>query len=98
MNNIKTASLEELRAMKERGEIVPSRPDAQTVHLPAGFWEDAEVKAPTPKHPVNLRVDADILEFFKEGGRGYQTRMHSVLRSYVDSRKHHRSRPQGKGQ
>ena len=90
MSNIKTASLEELRAMKERGEINSPRSDANPVDLPDDFWDNAEIKAPAPKQPVNLRVDADILEFFKEGGRGYQTRIHSVLRSYVDAQNKHR--------
>ncbi len=91
MRNIKVASLKELRAMKERGRISPPRPDAEPVDLPAGFWDGAEVRAPVPKQPVNLRVDADILEFFRKDGRGYQTCIHSVLRSYVDARKRPRS-------
>ena len=91
MQNIKVASLEELRAMKERGKITPPRPDAKPVDLPADFWDSAEVRTPVPKQPVNLRVDADILEFFREGGRGYQTRIHSVLRSYVDARRRSQS-------
>ena len=69
MSNIKTASLEELRAMKERGEIGPPRSDAKPVDLPAGFWDNAEVKAPVTKQPVGLRVAAAMLEFFKKGGR-----------------------------
>ncbi|MCB1075519.1 MAG: BrnA antitoxin family protein, partial [Simkania sp.] len=36
---------------------------------------------------VTVRLDADILEWFKEQGRGYQTRMNAVLRSYVEARK-----------
>jgi len=44
MSDIETASLEEMRAMKERGEIVPPRPDARTADLPAGFWEGADIE------------------------------------------------------
>ena len=91
MQNIKVASLEELRAMKERGQISPPRPDAEPVDLPSDFWDGAEVRMPVPKQPVNLRIDADILDFFRAGGRGYQTRIHSVLRSYVDARKRSQS-------
>ena len=87
MSNIKTASLKELRAMKDRGEITPPRPDAKEVELPNDFWANAEVRLPATKQAVNLRVDPDILDFFKAGGRGYQTRIHSVLRSYVDAQK-----------
>ena len=36
---------------------------------------------------VNLRLDADVLRFFKSQGKGYQTRINAVLRSYVDAQK-----------
>lgn len=39
------------------------------------------------KKQVSLRIDEDILEFFKQQGSRYQTKMHAVLRAYVDSRK-----------
>lgn len=41
------------------------------------------------KKQVSIRVDDDILEFFKANGKRYQTRMHAVLRAYVDG---HRSK------
>jgi uncharacterized protein (DUF4415 family) len=37
------------------------------------------------KKQVSLRIDEDILEFFKLQGSRYQTKMHAVLRAYVDS-------------
>ena len=51
-------------------------------------WSRAQVNMPRPKQPVSLRLDADVLEFFKSRGRGYQTRINAVLRSYM---KAHRS-------
>ena len=36
------------------------------------------------KSQVSLRIDEDILEFFKQQGSRYQTKMHAVLRAYVD--------------
>lgn len=47
------------------------------------FWQGAEVNPPTVKRQVTLRIDPDIVEFFKTGGQGYQTRINAVLRSYV---------------
>jgi len=41
---------------------------------------------PTPKVPINIRVDADVLQFFKRRGRGYQTRMNAVLRAFMRRR------------
>lgn len=89
MKNTRTASLEALRAMKDRGETISARQDAKVLDLPEGFWDDAEVKPPLTKQQVNMRVDPDILAFFKAqgGGKGHLVRMHAVLRSYVDAQK-----------
>jgi len=45
-------------------------------------WSKAEVHSPTRKKPVTLRLDADVLSWFKSLGKGYQTRINAVLRSY----------------
>jgi uncharacterized protein YdaU (DUF1376 family) len=34
--------------------------------------------------PISLRVDADVLAFFREAGPRYQSRMNAVLRSYME--------------
>ena len=47
-------------------------------------WESATVDLPQPKSVLNMRVDRDVLDFFRAEGRGYQTRINAVLRSYVD--------------
>lgn len=39
------------------------------------------------KKQVTVRLDRDILHFFKQGGRGYQTRINAVLRAFVDAQK-----------
>jgi uncharacterized protein (DUF4415 family) len=36
------------------------------------------------KRPLSLRVDADIIDWFQRQGQGYQTRMNSALREYVE--------------
>ena len=36
------------------------------------------------KTPISIRLDDDVLAFFKEGGAGYQKRINAVLRSYMD--------------
>lgn len=38
-----------------------------------------------PKASISLRVDQDVLEWFKAQGSGYQTRMNAVLRAYRDA-------------
>jgi len=44
-----------------------------------------QVNWPHRKQPVNLRIDGDIIEWFRRGGAGYQTRMNAVLRAFVDA-------------
>jgi uncharacterized protein (DUF4415 family) len=39
---------------------------------------------PSRKAPITIRVDADVLDWFKQQGRGYQTRINQVLRRYMD--------------
>ncbi len=50
--------------------------------LPPDFWDEAAV-LPAPKRAISLRVDQDVLEWFRETGPRYQTRMNAVLRTYV---------------
>ena len=52
----------------------------------AEFWNAAVVNPPMVKRQVTLRIDPDIVEFFKNSGNGYQTRINAVLRSYVKAR------------
>lgn len=49
------------------------------------FWKDAELFVPSDKVHLSLRLDEDIVKFFKIKGRGYQTRINSVLKSYIRS-------------
>jgi uncharacterized protein (DUF4415 family) len=45
------------------------------------------LKPVLPKAQVTLRVDRDVLEWFKELGQGYQTRINTLLRAYMDAHK-----------
>ncbi len=46
-------------------------------------WSSIQFTMPLPKQPVTLRLDGEIINFFKISGKGYQTRINAVLRSYV---------------
>lgn len=48
------------------------------------FFEKARLQAPA-KQPVTLRIDEDVLAWFKSQGRGYQTRINKLLRLYMES-------------
>ena len=77
-------SLAEVKARVARGES-KSRADApEADELPAAFWVDAvQVKRRPAKQSVHLRVDADVLAWFKSQGAGHLTRMNEVLRAYA---------------
>jgi len=49
-------------------------------------WTQAVLGIPAPKDHIKIRVDHDVLEWFKANGRGYQTLMNNVLRAFVQSR------------
>jgi uncharacterized protein (DUF4415 family) len=42
---------------------------------------------PGPKKQITLRIDPDVLTFFRERGRGYQTAINAILRRYMEARK-----------
>jgi uncharacterized protein (DUF4415 family) len=81
--DIRTYSLADLRAMRRRGEVFETPADAPTYELPEWFWKRARVVVPASKASVHLRVDRDVLEWFKRQGKGHLTRMNAVLKSYV---------------
>lgn len=51
-------------------------------------WDSATVELPKPKADLHMRVDQDVLDFFRKTGKGYQTRINAVLRSYVSRMRH----------
>lgn len=51
----------------------------------AKFWEKAQVVMPSVKTHLSLRLDEDVVEWFKRQGAGYQTKINAVLRSYVQA-------------
>lgn len=56
-------------------------------------WAHAEIGIPEPKQQLTVRFDADVVDWFKAQGRGYQTRMNAVLRRFVDTQKARRPNP-----
>jgi len=87
MANIKSASLDELRALKAAGKISAPTSRNTVEDLPDEFWDNAKLVMPQTKKAVSLRVDPDVLAFFKAQGNGHLTRMHAVLKAYVDAQK-----------
>jgi uncharacterized protein (DUF4415 family) len=100
--NIKRYSADELRAMRARGESqsdwarvdvlteaeletsIATDPDWKDVQ--ADWYKDAIPVMPSPKKLLSLRLDPEVVDWFRAQGPRYQTRMNAVLLAYVRAR------------
>src|SRR6202045_3728971 len=62
---------------------VANDPDAVPIDLD---WSDAILVMPPKKKAISIRVDEDVLDYFKSQGDGYQRRINAVLRSYMQQK------------
>lgn len=84
-------TIAELAAMQDEDIDYSDIPEADE-----NFWQNAKVHWPDqPKTPLNMRLDADVVAWFRAQGKGYQTRMNAVLRSFYEA---HRTKPTGKAE
>ena len=49
-------------------------------------WSRARVVEPHRKVMISVRLDEDVLSYLKDQGRGYQTRINNILRSYMEAK------------
>ena len=64
--------------------------DTDTSDIPPldkSFFTNAKLRMPQSKATVTIRLDRDILNWFKSFGKGYQTRINAVLRTYKEAHK-----------
>lgn len=57
--------------------------------LDQDFFRQAELRVPA-KQTVTIRLDSDVLAWFKEQGSGYQTRINQLLRQYMQAQQRQR--------
>ena len=53
-------------------------------------WANLKVAWPQHKEAISVRIDQDVLAWFRDGGPGYQTRMNAVLRTFVHAQRRRR--------
>jgi uncharacterized protein (DUF4415 family) len=80
-------TLDEIHKKIARGEDQTRADAPEAESLGEEFWSKAKLVMPRTKEAVSLRVDADVLEWFRAQGPGYLTRMNAVLRSYFEAKK-----------
>jgi uncharacterized protein (DUF4415 family) len=61
---------------------VAGDPDAAPI-MDEAWWREARILLPMPKVPVSVRLDRDVLEWFKDQGPRYQSRINAVLRAFM---------------
>jgi uncharacterized protein (DUF4415 family) len=86
----------ELRAMQRRGAVKTDWAKAAKKPLPRRGsrddameeidWAQTELPQPRRKRPMTLRLDADMLDWFRAQGKGYQTRINAILRQYYEQK------------
>jgi uncharacterized protein (DUF4415 family) len=94
--NIVNISVDEAKAKISRGESLSdfdavSRLTEEDIREQAAQdpeernwdWARASLELPKPKVGIHIKLDADIIAFFKRGGGGYQTRINAALKSFV---------------
>ncbi len=84
----------ELRGMERRGESKSDFKAAARKPLPSGDdpddameeidWGTTELPMPRRKAHATMRLDADVLDWFRAQGKGYQTRINAILRKYFE--------------
>ena len=78
-------NLRRLRSMKDSDiGLVAAHPEIDLKHVARGIVRRG-LKVVPAKASVSLRIDVDVLEWFKSGGAGYQTRMNAVLRAFKEA-------------
>ena len=78
LTKVQQVELAALRAQGDEGIDYSDIPP-----LDDSFWKAASRAIPAHKKQVTLRLDEDVLDFFKAAGNRYQTRINAVLRAYV---------------
>jgi uncharacterized protein (DUF4415 family) len=98
--HIRRASAEQIEAMRARGESrsdwqaaeamapadIERLADEEDGALPAGWESTVDVGLPERREPIHIRLDPEVLRWFKAHGPGYQTRINAVLRAFVQAR------------
>ena len=74
------SDLKRLRNMKDEEIDYSDIPE-----LDEAFFEKAVIVLPQPKASVSIRLDQEVLDWFKSQGKGYQTRINALLRAYMEA-------------
>ena len=83
---MRAAGLDQTDWEKARNQPMPDGSDPDDA-MDSDDWEIVEIELPRAKQQLTLRLDADMIDWFKAQGPGYQTRINAVLRTYFEQKK-----------
>ena len=81
--NISKERVKKIKSIKDENIDYSDIPE-----LTEYFWDNAKPIYSNGKKAISIRLDNDIIDFFKEEGKGYQSKINSVLKSYVKAHHH----------
>lgn len=80
-------NLKRLDTLTEEEIEEAARSDEDSILLEECDINSLQIVMPKAKKSISLRVDPDVLSYFKSMGKGYQTRMNAVLRAYMKAQR-----------
>lgn len=86
-SSLRTSKTDLVRVRRMRDKDIAlsaEHPEADVRHIVRGIVRRG-LKPVSGKTSISLRVDADVLEWFRAQGPGYQTKMNAVLRAFKDA-------------
>ncbi len=92
-SSLKSASdLKRFAAQRDSEVVIDHDAPAWTPEMFARAVVKRGLDTPPAKTLLSLRVDSDVVEWFRAQGRGYQSRMNALLRAYMDAHRQSRKR------
>ncbi len=80
--SISKKRLNEIKSIKEEDIDYSEIPE-----LNKEFWDNVKPVYPKGKKAISIRLDKEIIDFFKNEGKGYQSKINNVLRTYIEAHK-----------
>ena len=81
--SISKKRLKEIQSVQEKDINYSDIPETDVE-----FWNKAQVVYPKQKKPITIRIDIDTLQWFKQQGSGYQSKINAVLHAYAKAHRH----------
>jgi uncharacterized protein (DUF4415 family) len=80
-----SSNLKRVAALKDSDIVIDDEAPVWTPEMFARAVVKSGLKGPPTKTLLSLRVDSDVVEWFRAQGRGYQSRMNALLRAYMQA-------------